>query len=996
MIASQWPVFAEATRENDLRRHRCDAGVMRFLVLGPLRVEKNGGSVRMGGQRQRSVLVLLLLNAGHPVSIDLIASEIWPDQALGDVRDSLYTYVSQLRRALGRDRIVRTDAGYLLHLTDDDEIDALTFEGSAIRARRLLGSDPAMACELLASTLDLWRGLPYQGFENLGSPAPEATRLEEMRLSASEDHIEAVLASGGTPSAGDVAKLCDLHPHRERLWGLRARSLYRAGRQAEALRTFSQVRAVLRDESGLDVSPELARLEEKILLQDPSLDPDAPPPPTNLPLPVSSFVGRLGELTLLDKAIHEHRLVTVIGPGGAGKTRLAIEAAHKVVGTFPDGVWFVDLAQVADPEMVAPAVASGLQTVERAGLNLTESLGAYLRARTVLLVLDNCEHVVEPIATLATSLLTQAPSLSVLATSRQPLGADGEVLFALDGLSIAPGAEDTVDAERLFEVRAAAVHREFRRDETNRASVESICRHLDGIPLAIELAAAQTSVLSPSDIERHLAERFALLDDGPSPRFVHRSLRASMNWSYDLLSTRSRQAFDTFGVFEGPFSAAAAGFVQDLQTDMETIGEIRCLVEASLLQPIASPQGTSVFRMLETTRHYARDHLVESGQWEVAVERHDSWHRDMCRQLRPAFFGRERIPAQQQIQSELADSQVAFDRLLRSGDVSGGLDMAWSLGHVWFFSGRLVDGERRLTSLLGVSTELKGRSRADTLTIGSLLALYRQRFDQSIVWVEEAIEIYRSIADEQGLAYALARRGHVAFVSGDGLTAMAILQESLDLCREIGFADGTAWPLTLLAQARRWSGDESARVKEMLEDGRRRFIAMGEIYGQVHADMILATLYSQDQEYRLRLSEEMVRLGERPGADRLIQSTALHSLAYAVWDGGDFDRAEGLNRAAARSALETGATVNTGLGLLQAASFAGLRGQAKRAATLFGAGDTHFVMQKASFQELVSRPAIESATDVLGTHRYRRYYEEGTHLNVDEATALLLAQTDYS
>jgi tetratricopeptide (TPR) repeat protein len=269
--------------------------------------------------------------------------------------------------------------------------------------------------------------------------------------------------------------------------------------------------------------------------------------------------------------------------------------------------------------------------------------------------------------------------------------------------------------------------------------------------------------------------------------------------------------------------------------------------------------------------------------------------------------------------------------------------------------------------------------------------VYSQQFDQAIAWVDEAIGIYRSIDDEQGLAYALARRGHHAFASGDFPTAMATLQESLDVCQKIGYDDGTAWPITLLAQARRWSGEESPEIREMLEDGRRRFIAMGEVYGQVHADMVLGTLYGEGVEYQLRHNEEMARLGEQPGADRLSRSLAFHGLANSVWDHGEFDRAEGLNRAAARSALETGVTVNTGLALLQAATFAGHRGAAKRSATLFGAGDTHFAMQKAPFMEKVYQPAIDAARKDLGPGRYEELYDRGASMTVGEATDVLLS-----
>lgn len=756
------------------------------------------------------------------------------------------------------------------------------------------------------------------------------------------------------------------------------------------MRAFTRLRTALVEELGLNLSPEMGRLEEQILLQDPALDPDAAPPPTNVPVPVSSFVGRVEEVALLEKAIHEHRLVTVVGPGGAGKTRLAIETAHNVRGTFSDGVWFVDLAQVAEPQLVPQAVAAALHTAERPGIDLATSIGEYLQPRSTLLLLDNCEHVVDASAELALVLLAKAPQLKVVATSRQALDHDGEFRFALEGLATSLDDESFFEAERLFEVRAAAVRNGFALDDSNRTTVGSICRHLDGMPLAIELAAARSGVLSPPEIESHLVHRFSLLSEQPSQRVVHRSLRASMDWSYDMLPARAKRAFNALGIFDGPFSGASAMSVLGLESDIETIDVLSSLVNASLLQTLSPIEDVSLYRMLETPRLFARDRLGETGQWEGVVERHDSHYSNVCRGLRPAFFGRQRVAAQREIQSEIADHQAAYDRLVVRGEISAGLEMAWPLGHVWLFGGRLVDGERRLTALLDASIGLEDRLRADTLTVASFLAMYRQQFDRSIAWADEAIGTYRSIADEQSLAYALARRGHVAFVSGDGPTAMSMLQESLEICQAIGYADGTAWPVTLLAQARRWSGDESPEIKDMLEDGRERFIAMGEIYGQVHADIVLSTLYEEDNDFRLRYSEEMVRLGEQPGADRLIQSAGFHALAYAVWDAGDLDRAEGLNRAAARSDLETGATVNTGLALRQAATFAGLRGQAERAATLFGAGDTHFVMQEAPFQDRIAQPAIDSATETLGPDRYVELYERGTHLNVDEATTLLL------
>ena len=957
-------------------------------MLGPLEVRHGDAALPLGGPRQRSVLALLLLAAGRVVSTDRIVTEIWGETPPDGARDSLYTYVSNLRGVLGKDRIVRVDGGYRLDPEDGDTIDAIECEASLGRARRLVASDPARAIDLIESSLEGWRGRPYEGFEDLQAVNPEAARLEEMRLRAIEDRIEAELRAGGKPAVSDVEMLSKEHPYRERLWELLARSLYRAGRQAEALRTFTRLRRILAEELGLEPSPSIVRLEEQILLQDPALEPDAAPPPTNLPTPVSSFIGRDDELSQLDEAIHEHRLVTILAPGGAGKTRLAVEAGWKLRASFSDGVWLVDLAQVSDPEAVAEAAAAALQIVKSPGGDRLDYLVSRLRSHVALIVLDNCEHVAAAAGELAVRLLQAAPGLKILATSRQPLGREGEIRFPLDGLRTSSEGAPPEDAERLFAVRAAAVRPEFTLDGTNQPEVASICRHLDGIPLAIELSAARVDVLAPAEIDRHLEERFLLLADQRVERLAHQSLQASLDWSYDLLTPDEQRAFDSLGVFEGPFSAGAARAVLGLPTDLAAIDLLRRMVGASLLQTV---QGSpSRYRLLETMRLYTREHLTD--RWDEVTGRHDCYYRDRCRELRPAVFGRGRVDAQAEIEPELADYDMAFDRLWDAGSVNDALEMAWPLGHVWMFTGRLGEGARRLEVVLDASGDLENQPRADTLSVASFLISWAQRYERAIDWSDEAIAIYRSIGDEQGLAYALARRGHVAFSVGDVPSALGLLQESLEICTRIGYEDGTAWPLTLLAQARLWAGDESPDVQRMFEAGRERFIAMGEPYGQAHANMFLGNLGDGTVEHQLRYFHETMELAERSDADPLIRPTAFHNLAFGVWHSGELDRAEGLNRVAAKSALEMASSVNSGMAFFQAAVFAALRGDPERAAVLFGAGHAWLVMQIPPFYRRQIQPGIEAAKLALGDDRYREIYERGAAMSVDEATAFLLEE----
>ncbi len=957
---------------------------MWFSVLGPLEVRDGDALVPLGGSRQRAVLALLLLAAPRLVPGDRVITEIWGVDPPDGARDSLYTYVSNLRGAIERDRIVRADGGYRLVLRDDDAIDAARFESQLVEARRAMGADADRAVVLVTRAMALWRGQPYQGLD-LPSAAPESARLTEIRLRGLEDRAEAELRAGRVPEVGEVQMLTVEQPYRERFWELLARALYRAGRQAEALAALAQLRRTLADDLGIEPAAAIARLEERILVQDPTLDATGPGPGTNVPVPLSSFVGRTAELEALESRVVHDRLVTLAGSGGAGKTRLAIELCGRLAGGFADGVWLADLARLPGPDGVAEAVAAAVGV---AGLPSADaSLVDWARSRRALLVLDNCEHVIGPVAEVASRLLSTSPGLRVLATSRRPLDVPGEVVVALEGLGTALAGEPPGEAEQLFCARATAVRPDFVLDGENGAAVTEVCRHLDGLPLAIELAAARCDALSPQEIAGHLADRFRLLRTPHPQRDVHASLRASLDWSLDLLTPDQRRAFDLLGVFDGPFTAESAAAVLQVPP-LEVTELLRGLVDASLLS--AQPGPVSSYRMLETVRLFARRRLRGGNDEPEAVRRHDTHLLEICRHLRDDVFGRGRIAARDTVEAERADHEAAFDRWLVTGHHEEALEMASVLGHVWLFSGALRAGLDRLERVLAASAGAATRARADGLAVGAFLLMYLQRYADGIAWVDEATTIYRSVGDERGLAYALARRGHLAFSVGEIPHAVELLQESLETCGRIGSHDGTAWPLTLLAQARLWGGDESAEVRDMLAEGRRRFIEMGDTYGQVHATTFLASL--QEDADRLRWFTEAVTLANQPGADPLVRPLALHDLAFAVWNAGEPERADGLNRLSARSALEMGVTVSSGMAFLQAAHFAGVAGQAERAAVLRGAGETHFTMKMAPFWDRQIKPGVDAAAAELGAERFATLRADGRAMTIDEATAFLLAE----
>ncbi len=329
---------------------------MQFVALGPVGAMDGDRPVRLGSPRHRAVLGLLLARVGHPVPIDVLLTEVWGDDASNRAVASLYTHISNLRRVLGKSRIVSDSGRYQLTLHDGDEVDVAQFEDALAEARRRSGVDPSAVVEALERGLGLWRGRPYEGLEDIPALAAEITRLDELRATAQVDRFGAILQAGDAPPVADLEALCRQRPLDERPWGLLMRTLYRGGRHAEALHTYTHVQELFGEEMGIEPSPSLARLEEQILLHDPTLDGPSPEPPKGLPVYLTNFIGREEEMQHLADALSEHRLVTILGPGGAGKTRLATEMATTLQRRFPDGVWLIDLAQITGPSRIALAI----------------------------------------------------------------------------------------------------------------------------------------------------------------------------------------------------------------------------------------------------------------------------------------------------------------------------------------------------------------------------------------------------------------------------------------------------------------------------------------------------------------------------------------------------------------------------------------------------------------------------------------------------------------
>jgi predicted ATPase/DNA-binding SARP family transcriptional activator len=607
-------------------------------ILGPLEVRVAGRPVQVPGVRQRALLAALLLRRGHVVAVDTLVDEVFGEAPPRDARNALQTYVVRLRQALGPAApVVTTRApGYVLEVPAD-AVDAERFSGLLGRARAT--GPPAAALALVDQALGLWRGPAFAEFAATFARG-EALRLHELRLAAQEDRAVLLLRLDRVAEAtAALEAIVAAEPWRERAVELLVTALAQAGRSAHALAALAGHRGRLRDELGLDPSPRLGRLEEQVLRG--ALEPLAPAPAGQerraRPTPRTSFVGRERELTLVRAALAAGQLVTLVGPGGVGKTRLAQEVA-----AGHDPVWWVDLAPLRDPGAVPHAVADAVGVDILPGTLPPDALGQWARRAHGLLVLDNCEHLLASVAGLAEALMAVSAGLPVLATSRERLGPGGEQVLAVPPLKVpAPGAEAVDDpAVQLFLDRARAADPGVATGRRLLRRVGDICRALDGLPLAIELAAARIGTLTVDDLADRLDARFDLLGTGRrGGNSRHQTLRAVVDWSFELLEADEQRLFLRLSVFTAAFDIAAAEAVAaDDDLPPRRIADLVArLAERSMLtRPGAS--GVGRYRMLETLRAYAATRLP-AGEADQTRRRHGGFLVDLAERAEAGLYG---------------------------------------------------------------------------------------------------------------------------------------------------------------------------------------------------------------------------------------------------------------------------------------------------------------------------------------------------------------------
>jgi predicted ATPase len=765
---------------------------------------------------------------------------------------------------------------------EDESLDAARFERLLSQGRAASRErNPALAASLLRRALGLWRGQAYGDFAYEEFARAEAERLQELRLVALEERIEAELALGRHADLlPELRSLAAAHPGRERLQAQAMLALYRCGWQSEALDLYTAARARLRDELGLEPSAELRELQRRILQQDAELAVAAvgEAAASALPAPPNRLLGRGRELAELCELLlrDEVRLLVLTGAGGSGKTRLALEAARETAESFANGAAFVNLAPLRDPALVVGAIARALGIPDVSGEDSLQTLADALGPRELLLFVDNAEHV-RAAAPSFVELLARAPHLTLLVTSRVVLHVSGEQVYPVEPLAVRA-------AVALFLERAREAEPRFHPDTSAEQAIQRICERLDGLPLAIELAASRVRALSPVELLDRLDPRLPLLTGGPRDLPARQqTLRATLEWSYDLLADAEGRDFCYLGVFAGGCTLEAAEAVSGT-----TFERLSSLVDANLLRHAATAKG-SRYSMLETIREYAAERLDALADVEALHRRHADYFLALAQSanLSSESRGEQRHDL---VISEQANIRAAIDWAATAGDVALALELVVALENFWNTSDP-IEGVRRLETLLGRTGDVPMPLRARALRALSGAASLAGDLELAKQAIHESLDAFRAIGDELGVGNLLHRLGMSALNVGEQARARAPLEESLEIFRRHGFRKGEATTIGGLGQLARMQGD-AGQALILLEQSAAMAAQEGHSWWEARmlADLAELALVQNRPEEAAARARQALRLSRRIG-DRQLSVYVLAFLARAVAEDGEVHRA---------------------------------------------------------------------------------------------------------
>ena len=700
---------------------------MQIGLLGPFEVRTDDGVLAdVPGARLRGLLIALALAPGHAVPKATLVDWIWGERPPSDAANALQRLVSRLRKALPEGSVEGHTDGYRLTV-EPDAVDAVRFERLVGQARN---DEEPRRVRLLREALALWRGAAMQGVGLEDSAAFDAavTRLEGLRLTAMEDWFDAEVSLGhGAELVTELTDLVAAHPMRERLVAALMRALVAAGRDTEALLVYQRTREALADALGVDPSPELSALHVALLRGE--LGRRQENRNTNLRAELTSFVGKDADVAAVRELIAEHRLTTLIGPGGSGKTRLATETARTLLGDLPDGAWLVELAAIgADGDVAQSTLAAlGLRDALLSGTPNAEPMDrliAVIREREALLILDNCEHVIESAAAFADRVLGECQRMRILATSREPLGITGEALWLVEPLALpegdaSPGEIESSPAVQLLRDRAGAVRRDLALDARTLSAMARVSRALDGIPLAIELAAARLRTMSLDQLANRLDDRFRLLTSGSRtalPR--HRTLRAVIDWSWELLTDAERMVLRRLSVFSGGASLEAAERVcAGNGVEQEQVLElITALAEKSLL--LTEGDSAPRYRMLDTIKEYAGHRLAEAGESDLARHAHLAYVTELTETAEPHLRRAEQLEWLGTLEAEHDNIGSAMRGALAAGEAHAAMRLAAGAGWYWWLGGHRAEGIELIIAATKTPGEVSDEIRAMVYALG--------------------------------------------------------------------------------------------------------------------------------------------------------------------------------------------------------------------------------------------------------------------------------------
>ncbi len=920
-------------------------------MLGSFEVRTDDGVLAdVPGARLRALLIALALEPGHAVPKATLVDWIWGERPPSDAANALQRLASRLRKALPEALVEGQTDGYRLTV-EPDAVDAVRFERLVGQARN--DEDPRRA-RLLGEALALWRGAAMQDVGLPDSAAFDAavTRLEGLRLTAMEDRFDAEISLGhGAELVTELTDVVAAHPVRERLVAALMRALVAAGRNTDALLVYQRTREALAEALGVDPSPELSALHVALLRGE--LGRREEDRKTNLRAELTSFVGKDADVAAVRELIAEHRLTTLIGPGGSGKTRLATETARTLLGDLPDGAWLVELAAIGavkgegevGGDVAQSAVAGlGLRDALLGGApdaDLTDRLIAAIREREALLILDNCEHVIESAAAFAHWVLGECQRLRILATSREPLGITGEALWLVEPLAVpeadaSPGEIESSPAVQLLRDRAGAVRKDLavpnQLDGRVLSAMVRVCRALDGMPLAIELAAARLRTMSLDQLASRLDDRFRLLTGGSRtalPR--HKTLRAVVDWSWELLTDAERMVLRRFSVFSGGASLEAAERVcaasaveqrapEQEQAQEQVLELLTALTEKSLL--LAEGDSAPRYRMIGTIKEYAGDRLAEAGESDLARRAHLACFTELAETAEPHLRRAEQLEWLATLEAEHDNIGSAMRGALAAGEAQAAMRLAAGAGWYWWLGGHKAEGIELITAATDTPGEVTDEIRAMVYALVVHFVSSGMGGDehQAAGWIHKAYQFSQRsqcrypllglvaplermvreptevlpaweplLDDEDPWIRALARLqlGKMRIMLGQGgRDADAYLEQALAEFRALGERFGIWFALTELADRIATRG-EFAGACEHLEEAIAVFTEVGATEEVIRMRSRQAQLYWRlgDQDSSAAAMAEAQRYAERVTWPDALAELALSKAELARWRG---------------------------------------------------------------------------------------------------------------